>query len=210
MNIKLITTGDPKIDEAFRNLTTIISMQQDKISELETYVNSLRKDIICKLTGSKNVTITSEGGIAIRLKNNTGGESVKGYVVAADASVEGAVKYITQGGLNPIGVFYESGIPNGIDALVVVSGIANVYFSGSVSLGQMARGFVGSDLTAVNGQATSIDYPIDTLNMWQGEVQLTINPETTLVKADMYFYKVGVAIESRSGAGLAKTVLHLN
>lgn len=210
MNIKLITTGNLKIDEAFRSLTTLISMQQDKISVLESYVNGLRKNVVGKLSGSKKITITSDGGVAIHLKNNTGGESIEGYVVAIDDSENSSVKYIAQGGLNPIGVFYESGIPNGVDALVVVSGIANVYFSGSVSLGQMARGFVDSDLTYVPGQVVAVDYPINTLNLWQGEVQLTINPETTLVKADMYFYKVGVAIESRTGAGLAKTVLHFN
>lgn len=210
MSIKLITTGDPKIDEAFRSLTTFLSMQQDKISSMESSINALKSLVNKKAASSNNITVTSDGGVAIILKNNTGAESVKGYVVTADETELGAVKLIEQGGLNPIGVIYESGVPDGLDMLVSVSGIADVYFSGSTSVGNLARGPISSDATHVDGQAISESYPSGKINLWQGNIQLTINPVTINNMIDGYFYKLGIVIESRTGAGLAKTVLHFN
>lgn len=194
MNIKLITTGDPRIDEAFRSLTTIIASQQDQILRLESIANKNRTDIGNKLTESRNIKITSEGGLAILLKNKTGGNSVKGYVVGVYSStaIDKSVRLIQQNIPDPIGVFYESGIPDGNDAWVVVSGIADVYFIGTTVRGYLARGFVTSDAGFVAGQALSEAVP------------------TSPFATDKHFYEIGHIIESRSGAGLAKVVLHFN
>ena len=64
--------------------------------------------------------ITPEGGIAIRITNNTGVASVKGNLIEADGTLTG---------LNCddcIGVIYEAGIANGNDMWVVVYGKAQV------------------------------------------------------------------------------------
>lgn len=210
MSIKLITTGDPKIDEAFRSLTTFLSMQQDKLLSMESSINALKSLVNKKATSSSNITVTSDGGIAIVIKNNTGAESIKGYVVTADETEVGAAKLIEQGGLNPLGVIYESGVPAGLGMLVAVSGIASVYFSGSTSIGNLARGPITSDISPIDGQAISEPYPSGKINLWQGNIQLTINPDTINNMVDGYFYKLGIVIESRIGAGLAKTVLQFN
>lgn len=192
MNIKLITTGDKKLDETFRNITTVIAMQEDKISKLISMVNKSRSDLGNKLTESRNVKITSEGGLAVLLKNKSGAPSVKGYLVSTQASEDNAVRLVQQNIPDPIGAFYESGIPDGNMAWVVISGIADVYFIGSTTRGYLARGFVTSDAGFVAGQALSEAVP------------------TSPFATDKHFYEIGHIIESRIGAGLAKTVLHFN
>lgn len=194
MNIKLISTGNPKLDEAFRNLTSIISSQQRFIDKHETLINSIKVSLGNKLTESRNVKITSEGGLAILLKNMTGADSVKGYVLSvySATAVNNAVRLITQDVPDAIGAFYESGIPNGNDAWVVVSGIADVYFTGTTVRGYLARGFVAADAGFVAGQATSEAFPVAPF------------------ASDKHFYEIGHVLESRTGAGLAKTVLHFN
>ncbi len=194
MNIKQVTTGLPKVDEAFRSLYSLIGMQQDKINELTAKVNQAKIDIVNRLVESKNIKITSEGGVAIRLKNMTGAPSVKGYVVSvySATAVNSAVRLIQQDIPDPVGVFYESGIPNGVDSWIVISGIADVYFVGSTVRGYLARGFVAADAGFIAGQAIAEAFP------------------TAPFATDKHFYEIGHVLESRTGAGLAKIVMHFN
>lgn len=143
---------------------------------------------------SEKVKLTPEGGIAVRLTNKTGGASVKGEVVAAysASAINSAVAKIVVDVPNPIGVFYESGIADGSEAWVVVAGIADVYFTGNVSLGNIARGFLTVDGAGyVTGQALNDMIP---------------NP----LSDDKHFYEIGHVIEARTGAGLAKVIIHFN
>jgi hypothetical protein len=194
MNIKQITTGNLKTDEALRSLYSLLAMQQDEINKLKSTVNQCRIDIGNKLTESKKIKITSEGGLAILLQNKTGAPSVKGYVVSiySATAINSSVKLIAQNVPDPVGVFYDSGVVDGNDAWVVISGIVDVYFIGNTTRGFLARGFVTSDAGFVAGQALAEAVP------------------TSPFATDKHFYEIGHVIESRVGAGLAKIVMHFN
>lgn len=133
------------------------------------------------------VRITEDGGIAIKL---TAGENlVKGNIVYVSAA--NTVKKCLQNNPDVIGVVYISA-NNATNVWVVVSGVAYVYFTGNTTPGHIARGFVTSDGGYVAGQALSEAYP------------------TSPFASDKHFYEVGHVIEARTGAGLAKCVLHFN
>lgn len=143
--------------------------------------------------GNDKVKFTPEGGIAVKLTNKTGGASVKGEVVTPSGTIANAIKKIVVDEANPIGVFYESGVADGQEAWIVVSGIADVYFVGNTSLGHIARGFLTSDgASYVIGQALSIAYP------------------TPPFATDAHFFEIGHVIEARTGPGLSRVVLHFN
>ena len=138
------------------------------------------------------VMITPEGGIAVKLTNKTGANSVKGEVVTPHASFNNSVSKIIVDVPTPIGVFWESGIADGAEAWVVVSGIASVYFVGNTARGDLARGFITGDAGYVTGQALAEAAPVAPFG------------------TDKHFYEIGHVAESRTGAGLAKVILHFN
>jgi hypothetical protein len=74
----------------------------------------------------------------------------------------------------------------------VVSGIADVYFWGNTVRGHLARTGIASDTGEVSGQALSEAVPE--------------SPFAT----DKHFCEIGHVIESRTGAGLAKIIMHFN
>jgi hypothetical protein len=69
---------------------------------------------------------TSEGGQAIRLINKTGVASVKGSVVSLGITTDFSFVLSPAGSINPIGVVYEDGIPDGQYTWVVITGMAEV------------------------------------------------------------------------------------
>ena len=138
------------------------------------------------------VALTPDGGIAVLLTNKTGAPSVKGEVVTVNTTVSSAVEKIVVDNPNPIGVFYESDVADGLGAWVVVSGIADAYFVGDTAPGHIARGFLGGDSGYVVGQVMSEVYPVAPF------------------ASDKHFYEIGHVLESRVGPGLAKVVLHFN
>lgn len=74
------------------------------------------------------VMLTIEGGIAIKLTNKTGANSVKGKLVKADTATDDAVILTAISDDECFGVFYEDGVADGSATWVVVSGIADVLF----------------------------------------------------------------------------------
>ena len=140
------------------------------------------------------IKLTPEGGLAVRMVNKTGANSIKGSVVGVynDSAIDNAVKNIVVNIPDPIGVMYENGVSDGFDVWVVVSGIAEVLFIGDTTRGYLARGFVGSDSGYISGYAISEALP------------------TSPFATDKHFYEIGHVIESRVGAGLAKCIVHFN
>ena len=137
--------------------------------------------------------ITPEGGYAVRMINSTGGASVKGTVVTVGTAVQDSVQKIVVDAPNPVGIIYEDSIADGLEVWVVISGIADVYFVGNTTRGDIARGFLTADgASYVTGQALSEAYPIAPF------------------ASDKHFYEIGHVLESRTGAGLAKCILHFN
>ncbi|MEI6207291.1 MAG: hypothetical protein WCP20_10945 [Desulfuromonadales bacterium] len=143
------------------------------------------------IVGTKH-KITPEGGVAVRLTNKTGATSVKGTIVTVSSTTNNAVAKITVDIPTPIGAIYEDGIADGSEVWVVVSGIADVYFIGSTTRGMLARGFVTGDAGYVSGEA------------------LAENAPTSPFATDKHFYEIGHILESRTGAGLAKIIMHFN
>ena len=71
--------------------------------------------------------MTAIGGIGIKLTNRTGVNSIKGNTVIAHTTINDAVAAGGISELQVLGVFLESGVSNGSEAWVVVSGIADVH-----------------------------------------------------------------------------------
>jgi len=139
-----------------------------------------------------NVRFTVEGGIAVRLINKTGANSVRGMVVHASSANDMSVIKAVVDVPDPIGVFDEAGVPDGSYAWVVVSGIAYVYFIGAATRGHLARGFLTADDDYMAGFALSEAVP------------------TSPFSDDKHFYEIGHVLETTSGSGLARCVLHFN
>ena len=141
---------------------------------------------------STKVEITPEGGIAVRLTNKTGGASYKGMMVRAASSQNLAFTTAVKDVPDAFGFCYDA-VDDGSECLVVVSGIADVYFTGSTTRGQLARGYLTADGAGyVAGQCLAENFP------------------SPPFASDKHFYEIGHVIESRTGAGLAKCVIHFN
>lgn len=138
------------------------------------------------------VKFTEDGGLAIKLTNKTGAASVKGYLVHNSSAVDNAVVLSQIDIPDCVGVFLESDVADGEEAWIAVAGIADVYFSGDSTRGHMARVGVSQDTGKANGQAISEAIP------------------TSPFASDKHFAEIGHVLESRTGAGLAKCVLHFN
>jgi hypothetical protein len=135
--------------------------------------------------------LTPEGGFAVLLTNKTGATSVKGNLVTSSDGTDNAVKLTIDEGIDPIGIIYNEGIADGSEVWIVVSGIADVLYGGNTTRGHFARVPVAADSYA-SGEAISEALPG--------------SPHAT----DKHFQEIGHPLESRVGAGLAKTVLHFN
>lgn len=70
--------------------------------------------------------MTSIGGFAVKLTNQTGSNSVQGQLIKADTASDDAI--ILTGALDDecFGVFLDSGVANGSEAWVVVAGIVDI------------------------------------------------------------------------------------
>jgi hypothetical protein len=88
-------------------------------------LNTLLKNIIDScLPGKSKMTII--GGFAVQLTNRTGAATVAGQIVKADVNNDDSVVLTAADDLEVFGVFLDSGVANGAEAWVVVSGIADV------------------------------------------------------------------------------------
>jgi hypothetical protein len=137
---------------------------------------------------SAKVKQTIEGGIAIKLTNKTGANSVKGTVVYADPAVDNAFEVNPTNGDMPFGVVYESGIADGSECWVVVSGIAEVLLVNTVA---STRSYVAYSSGSVAGR---------------------IDTAATVPAATTHFREIGHTMESKTGGTdvLIKCLLHFN
>lgn len=146
-----------------------------------------------KIGNGQNIPFaTPEGGLAVRLINDTGETSVKGKIVHPSNSVDNAVSLVPVDDVDCMGVIYESGIPDGEMMTVVFSGMVKVFFVDSTTREHFARICVAADTNAENGKAISEPVP------------------TPPLSTDKHFREIGHILESRVGAGLANVMLHFN
>jgi hypothetical protein len=99
------------------------------------------------------IKLTLEGGYAVLLTNKTGANSVRGEGCCVDLVTSNAVAQSATAASNVIGTFYESGIADGSEAWIVVSGIAPVKVDGNA----VSRGdrLVSSTITAGRAEANN-------------------------------------------------------
>lgn len=135
--------------------------------------------------------VSAIGGFMVKLTNKTGAASVKGKIVDAARDTDNAVRLTQVDVPDTIGVMFEDGVADGQETWIVISGIAEVYFSASVTRGWLARSTITAD-----GVAAGIAL---------GEA-VPASPFAT----DKHFCEIGHILASRTGAGLAKTILHFN
>jgi len=130
------------------------------------------------------VGVTPEGGVAVKLTNKSGGNSVKGEIVTSSTGTANAVESAGINSDNPIGVFYEDSIADGQEAWIVVSGIAQVLMDAS---GSTLEYWLGTGGTAKRGTST-------------------ISPPA----APTHFQEMGHILETVAANSLAKCILHFN
>jgi len=140
----------------------------------------------------QRIKFTDEGGLAVQYYNKTGAASIKGYCVTADGTTKDAVKLVPVQEPSCIGVFLDSGVPDGEFAWVVVSGRAYAYFWDSTVMGYLARTGLTADTGETAGMAMSEAVP------------------TSPFDVDKHFCEIGHCLETRTGAGLALVNLHFN
>ncbi len=145
-------------------------------------------------SANEKAGMTPIGGFAIKLTNETGANTIAGQLVRADDAVNDAVDLTGANELECIGVFLESGIADGSEAWVVVSGIADVAMEDNVA--------------AIRGYwvRASVDEP--------GYADVT-NATAPQPINQTHFTEIGNCIETVTAGGggthiLARCVLHFN
>ncbi len=131
------------------------------------------------------IKFTQIGGLAVLMTNKSGttvaGQLVEVYTATA---IDDAFKTAVGSSDAVFGIVLVAGIADGSEAWVVVSGIADVLMDG----GGCARG----DRIISSSTAGSAD-------VWN-----------TGGAVATHFLEIGHSIETRTGAGLARAVLHFN
>lgn len=138
------------------------------------------------------IRFTVEGGMAVKLTNKTGTTTVKGYCVSAASTANSGFILTPVDAPDCIGVCYETGVAADADTWVVVAGIADVYFWTDTVRGYFVRTGVAGDTGEVAGRAIAEAVPSSPL------------------ATDKHFMEIGHCLETRTGAGLAKVLLHFN
>jgi hypothetical protein len=141
--------------------------------------------------GPGKAFFTDEGGLAVAILNGSGAASVKGKIVEADSSVDNSIELAGVDDVDPCGIMYNSGVPDGSLMWIVVAGIADVLYGTAVTRGTFARVPVAADSVAA-GLAVAEALP------------------TPPFATDKHFQEIGHPIESIGAPGLAKTILHFN
>lgn len=94
-----------------------------------------RNDLITQLAEGfffNQIITTPEGGIAMRLINKTGAQSVKGTLVSA-SSVPGGFDITPANGLMPFGAVYDNAVADGDYCYVCFAGIVQVLLQNSTT-----------------------------------------------------------------------------
>ena len=173
---------------SFRDAAISINSATDGHLDLNADVSiGLNQDTIASGTiENPKAKITLIGGYAIRLTNKTGSNSIAGQLVNVytATAIDDAFKTISANDENIIGIVLDTGVADGSEVWVVVNGIADVL----MDAGGSARGDrIISSATAGSADVWNVGGAVAT-----------------------HFQEIGHCIETRTGAGLARCVLHFN
>lgn len=137
------------------------------------------------------VGMTAIGGIAVKLTNKTGANSVAGQLVKSDVATNDAVVLTGATDDECVGVFLDAGIADGSEAWVVITGIVDMAFDDNVA--------------AVRGNWVGTGAP--------GYARTQASPPALGIAA--HFEEIGHSIESVGATGggthiLARCLLQFN
>ena len=141
-------------------------------------------------TLSANIKMTPEGGLAVKVINDTGAASIKGTVVHASPAVDRGVSLNPLDNPDPCGIVYDEGIPNGEFTWIVQGGMAEVLYSTPVVRSTFSRASSTLDAAPVVGEAINEPLPAP--------------PFAT----NKHFLEIGHPAEARATPGLALTYIH--
>lgn len=138
---------------------------------------------------NEKAALSPYGAFMVKLTNKTGADTIKGSVVSCSDAVDNAFK-LQANEFDSIGIVYESGVADGLEAWIIVSGIAEVLWKdGETSTREYVALAADTD-----GRALNVAVP-------------SANP----VVAE-HFKEIGHVLESK-GAGtdvLVKCMIHFN
>jgi len=135
--------------------------------------------------GGSRMRFTPEGGLAVKLTNNSGAQINKGSVVKPSLATDDSIVLTAASDLDPVGIVYAV-IPNGATGWVVVSGRCEVLID---NVGGCNREDWLGVSTATAGQATA------------GVIPAGI--------AD-HMREIGHTLRARANAGLVFAIVHFN
>jgi len=135
--------------------------------------------------------ITPIGGVAVKFINKTGATSVKGNVLELSATTERAVR-LQADEYDAMGVVYESGIADGEEMWVVITGIAEILLE--------------------DGTAGTLDYWVRASDTDGRGDMLPVPPGGTIQEIDNHFKEIGHCLQTVSAGTdiLCKIILHFN
>ena len=122
-------TRDPKNDRYYNMiLSDNIILTSEFKSLNDTSPKQLRTAIVQSFENQADIIahLTREGGVALRLTNETGAASVKGTIVEAHAATDNAFRVCDASSIESFGVVYEDGIAEHAECLVVIGGRVRV------------------------------------------------------------------------------------
>lgn len=161
------------------------------IANDSTVTGTTVKDALDTLKGGlpvlSGVKFTTEGGVAVYLKNSTVSTIAKGTVVKADSANDDSIVATALSDVDPIGVVYED-ITAGNWGWVITSGRAEILIDNA---GGCSREDWLSVSTANAGKATASVVPAPP-------------------SQDSHFREVGHALRARGSAGLVFAIIHFN
>lgn len=179
----LLSTSKPKIKDNFDDLLANDVDVELRVTGLEAVVN----------TSTPKIKFTAEGGLAVKLTNKTGSNSVKGSVVSISSSVDNAFTLQTNE-FDSVGVVYDDGIADGQECWVVEGGRAQVLLKDGTA---STRGnwVICAD---TDGRADA--------------TQPTPSPNNTTGEHTQHFKEIGHCMETKSSGTsvLAYCTLHFN
>ena len=141
---------------------------------------------------TESVKYTDIGGLAIKLINKTGANTVKGSVVSASSVLDGSFK-LQINEYDAIGIVLESGIADGQETWIVISGVAEA-------------------LLADNTLATRGNWVTCSATDGRANASATAPSGGTITNLDNHFKEIGHCLESKSAGTnvLAKCIIHFN
>lgn len=136
--------------------------------------------------------ITPEGGLAIKMTNNTGAASIKGTLIESNETTANSFQVLSDE-YDCIGIVYEDGIADGEECYIVISGVAEVLIEDGTA--STHGNWVESSTVSGRADATQ-----------------ALPAGGTIAELQNHFKEIGHCIESKTAGTdvLAKCVIHFN